>query len=77
MGGSAFYQLTVPHAVIKFKQGFGRLIRSRSDRGVVLILDNRVLSKPYGKIFLRSLPPARRVAAPFAEVEAEFQRFFK
>jgi ATP-dependent DNA helicase DinG len=77
MGGSAFYQLTVPHAVIKFKQGFGRLIRSRSDRGIVLILDNRVLNKPYGKIFLRSLPPARRIAAPFADVAKEFQQFFE
>jgi ATP-dependent DNA helicase DinG len=57
-GGDPFMEYTVPQAVIKFKQGFGRLIRSKEDRGAVLILDSRVLSKNYGRIFLRSLPGA-------------------
>jgi len=75
-GGDAFMEYTVPQAVIKFKQGFGRLIRHRDDRGVVLILDSRVVKKGYGRIFLRSLPEARVVAAPAAEVLAEMKRFF-
>lgn len=60
-GGNSFYEIAVPQAVIKFKQGFGRLIRSHTDRGFVLMLDNRVMVQRYGQIFLRSLPPARRV----------------
>ena len=55
MGGDPFMTYTVPQAVIKFKQGFGRLIRSREDRGAVLVLDSRVLTKNYGKIFLTAL----------------------
>jgi len=58
-GGDAFYDYSVPMAVIKFKQGFGRLIRSRDDRGVAIIFDSRVATKRYGKIFLQSLPDAR------------------
>lgn len=55
-GGSAFMQYSVPQAVIRFRQGFGRLIRSRSDRGVVILADRRVVAKQYGRIFLESLP---------------------
>ena len=51
-----FLQYSVPQAILKFKQGFGRLIRSKSDRGVVAVLDRRVLSKRYGQSFLDSLP---------------------
>ncbi len=56
MGGKSFFDYSVPEAVIKFRQGFGRLIRSKSDRGIALILDNRVVTKSYGKSFLDSLP---------------------
>jgi ATP-dependent DNA helicase DinG len=60
-GGSPFLDYQVPEAVIKLKQGFGRLIRSKSDRGIVVILDPRVLTKPYGRTFLNSLPNCPRV----------------
>ncbi len=70
-GGNPFFQLSVPMAVLKFRQGFGRLIRTGSDRGMVLILDNRVLRFQYGKIFLESLPLE---AAVFEEEETLLAR---
>ena len=60
-GGSPFVDYQVPEAVLKLKQGFGRLIRSKGDKGIVAILDPRVLSKPYGRTFLASLPDCPRV----------------
>jgi ATP-dependent DNA helicase DinG len=75
-GGNAFAEQTVPQAVIKLKQGFGRLIRSRTDRGAVVLLDSRVVRKPYGRIFLDSLPPARRLVADRRAVGAALQQFF-
>lgn len=51
-----FYQYSVPDAILRFRQGFGRLIRSRQDRGVCVIMDNRVLTRRYGRLFLDSLP---------------------
>ena len=50
----------MPSAVITLKQGFGRLIRSLHDRGVLALLDNRILKKQYGRVFFESLPPYRR-----------------
>jgi len=55
-GGNAFFQYQVPAAVITLKQGFGRLIRSLHDRGLLVLLDNRILKKPYGRVFVESLP---------------------
>jgi ATP-dependent DNA helicase DinG len=55
-GGNPFNDLTLPDALIKFRQGVGRLIRSKTDRGLVTILDSRVLAKTYGREFLASLP---------------------
>jgi len=55
-GGNAFGQFSLPEAVLKFRQGVGRLIRSNTDKGIVVILDNRVLTKGYGKSFLDALP---------------------
>ena len=75
-GGDPFMEYTVPQAVIRFKQGFGRLIRHRSDRGVVLILDTRVVKKGYGRMFLRSLPPARVIRGHSDEVFTEIGQFF-
>jgi predicted DnaQ family exonuclease/DinG family helicase len=54
----SFNEYAVPQAILRFKQGFGRLIRSREDRGVVAVLDKRLLSKKYGQLFLNSLPPS-------------------
>lgn len=58
-GGNAFYDYQVPQAAIALKQGFGRLIRSSTDRGVLVLLDNRILRSGYGRVFLNSLPPYR------------------
>jgi REP element-mobilizing transposase RayT len=55
-GGNPFMDYSVPEAIIKLKQGFGRLIRSKTDRGIVVILDSRVKTKRYGKLFLEALP---------------------
>ena len=55
-GGDAFNELTLPEAVIKFRQGVGRLIRTQSDRGLVTILDSRILAKSYGRMFIEGLP---------------------
>jgi len=60
-GGNPFIEYQVPEAVIKLKQGFGRLIRTRTDSGMVVILDPRVLTKPYGRTFLSSLPDCPRI----------------
>jgi ATP-dependent DNA helicase DinG len=59
-GGNPFTQYQVPQAVITLKQGAGRLIRDEADRGVLALCDPRILSKPYGRVFLDSLPPMRR-----------------
>lgn len=59
-GGNAFFQYQVPSAVITLKQGFGRLIRSLHDRGLLVLLDNRILKKAYGRVFIESLPNYRR-----------------
>jgi ATP-dependent DNA helicase DinG len=75
-GLDPFMEYTVPQAVLKFKQGVGRLIRSREDRGGVLILDSRVLSKNYGRFFLRSLPDAQLVKGSCKEVFAGMSDFF-
>jgi ATP-dependent DNA helicase DinG len=58
-GGSSFYEYSVPQAIISLKQGLGRLIRSTTDRGVLAVLDPRLRTKAYGRLFLESLPPCR------------------
>ncbi|MDP6858972.1 MAG: helicase C-terminal domain-containing protein, partial [Verrucomicrobiales bacterium] len=57
-GGNPFLEYTVPEAILKLRQGVGRLVRSSSDQGIVVILDNRILLKQYGKAFIRALPDA-------------------
>ena len=63
-----FLQLALPQAALRLKQGFGRLIRRSTDRGAVVILDNRILGRDYGKTFLEVLPPASRFVGPGVEV---------
>src|SRR5256714_3482109 len=70
-GGNAFFQYQVPVAVITLKQGFGRLIRSLHDRGLLALLDNRILKKQYGRVFVESLPNYRRTT-DIAQVEKFF-----
>jgi ATP-dependent DNA helicase DinG len=70
-GGSAFFDYQVPSAVITLKQGFGRLIRSLDDRGVLMLLDPRMQRQRYGRIFLDSLPPYR-LTQSIEDVEAFF-----
>jgi ATP-dependent DNA helicase DinG len=70
-GGNAFFQYQVPAAVITLKQGFGRLIRSLHDRGLLVLLDNRILKKQYGRVFVESLPQYRRTTE-LAAVEEFF-----
>lgn len=76
-GRSAFIEYSVPQAAITLKQGFGRLLRTRRDRGAVAVLDRRLRTKPYGRILVGSLPPARRteslddVRAFFSESPAQ------
>jgi len=70
-GGNAFMEYQLPHAVITLKQGAGRLIRDEADRGVLMICDPRLLSKPYGRRIWQSLPPMRR-----SRELTEVQRFF-
>ena len=65
---NSFKQFAVPDAILRFRQGFGRLIRTRTDRGVVVILDKRVMSKSYGQNFLDSLPPCTIVRKPLADL---------
>jgi ATP-dependent DNA helicase DinG len=75
-GGNSFMELSLPDAVVRMRQGFGRLMRRRDDRGVVLVLDSRIVTKRYGEVFLESLPPARRLATDSAGVLAAVAEFF-
>ncbi|WP_206812278.1 helicase C-terminal domain-containing protein [Paradesulfitobacterium ferrireducens] len=69
-GHNAFREYLLPEAVIRFKQGFGRLIRSKADRGIVILLDARVIHKSYGSVFLSSLPLLKHVRAEREQVLA-------
>lgn len=66
-----FLQYAVPDAILRFRQGFGRLIRSQTDRGVCIVLDRRMLSKNYGQLFIDSLPPCTTVRGPLANIPAQ------
>ncbi len=75
-GGNAFMDYALPFAIIKFKQGFGRLIRSKSDRGAVVVLDKRIVSKRYGVNFIQSLPQTQVISNGTGEVLDDMANFF-
>jgi ATP-dependent DNA helicase DinG len=74
-GGNSFMEISLPEAVIRLKQGFGRLIRHSQDRGAVVILDSRIMTKRYGPLFVESLPPCRLVAEDLGTIAKEMARF--
>ncbi len=70
-----FQRYAVPQSIVRFRQGFGRLIRRKDDRGIVAVLDGRITSRRYGRSFVASLPPAEVVELPrrdFGVAAAEF-----
>lgn len=76
-GGSPFFDYSLPHAIVKFKQGFGRLIRNKSDRGCVICLDPRLIRKGYGKRFLQSLPPCQFFSEPCESLFPRLKAFYE
>ena len=76
-GGSSFREYMLPEAVIKFRQGFGRLIRSRRDRGVVVVADPRLVTKNYGAVFRKSIPAPVRTIADADELVLQVKSFFE
>jgi len=74
-GGSPFHELTLPDALITFRQGIGRLIRTARDRGVITLLDSRVVTKPYGRLFLDCLPKQDYVRMTAVNRTERFQPF--
>ena len=63
-------------AVMRFRQGFGRLIRSKEDRGIILIMDQRVFTRQYGKVFLKSLPELELFSGKMDEVIHRIKLFY-
>jgi len=75
-GGDPFMEDSLPDAIVKFKQGFGRLIRNKKDHGCVLCLDKRLITKQYGREFLKSLPDCQREFLPKLELLKAMKRFY-
>ena len=75
-GQDGFFHYLLPHAALKLKQGFGRLIRSRKDVGVVVLLDSRAVTRRYGPMLLGGLPRAERVVGTWAQVRTKCEDFF-
>lgn len=76
-GKSAFFEYSLPKAVMKFKQAFGRLIRHKEDRGTCICLDSRLLKKNYGKIFLQSLPECLECFEPLETLKEKMVDFYR
>ncbi len=75
-GMDGFVHYLLPHAALKLKQGFGRLIRSRQDTGIVVLLDSRVVTKQYGKLLLSGLPRADRIVGSWSQIRIKCEDFF-
>jgi ATP-dependent DNA helicase DinG len=75
-GGDAFGEYMIPHASLRLKQGFGRLIRSAADRGVVVVADPRIVTKGYGRQLIDALPPARRLVKPWTAIKEALAAFY-
>ena len=75
-GGNSFAEYMLPHASLRLKQGVGRLIRTASDRGVIVLGDPRAVSKSYGRGLIDALPPARRVIAPWPQIVETLREFY-
>ncbi len=75
-GGNSFIDYMLPHAALRLKQGFGRLIRSRTDRGAVVLLDRRASERGYGRYLLEALPPAPVHVGPWSVVRDEIRHFY-
>jgi ATP-dependent DNA helicase DinG len=75
-GQDGFFHYLLPHAALKLKQGFGRLIRSRKDLGVVVLLDSRAVTKRYGPMLLDGLPRAEQVVGTWTQVRTKCEDFF-
>jgi ATP-dependent DNA helicase DinG len=76
-GGDAFAEYMLPHATLRLRQGVGRLIRTASDRGVIVLDDVRVVQKRYGRRMLDALPPARRLVASWGDARREVSSFYR
>lgn len=76
-GGDPFMEYSLPNAVVKFKQGFGRLVRHKKDRGCVVCLDSRILLKAYGRQFLDSLPDCQRAFVDSSELFQQMNDFYR
>jgi len=76
-GRDSFAEYMIPHAALRLKQGFGRLIRTATDRGAVVICDPRVVTKGYGRRLIEGLPPATRIQGPWAMLRDELAAFYR
>jgi ATP-dependent DNA helicase DinG len=75
-GGNSFVDYMLPHAALRLKQGFGRLIRARTDRGAVVILDRRARDRGYGRYLLDSLAPSPVLLGPWTELREALRSFY-
>jgi ATP-dependent DNA helicase DinG len=76
-GGDPFWRYTLPEAALRLKQGFGRLIRTQEDRGAILVLDDRILTRRYGPYLRQSLPPAPLAKGPWEELKKTLGSFYQ